>query len=65
MTPATSGSRLPASTKAACAASVLDAFDRLEVMESTAAAIINARHRGEVSPMSDAVIEELKVVFLK
>ena len=32
--------------------SVLDAFDRLEVLESTAEAVINARAIGEVSVMS-------------
>lgn len=48
-----------------CGTAVLDAFDRLEVLESTAEAIINARHLGEVTPMSDAVIEELKAAFLK
>ncbi len=43
--------------------SVLDAFDRLEVLESTAEAVINARCIGEVSSMNDAVIEELRVAF--
>jgi L-fuculose-phosphate aldolase len=42
---------------------VLDAFDRLEVLESTAEAIINSRPLGEVVPMSDAVIEELSNAF--
>jgi L-fuculose-phosphate aldolase len=40
-------------------ASVLDAFDRLEVLESTAEAVINARSIGKVSAMPDAVIQEL------
>lgn len=44
---------------------VLDAFDRLEVLESTADAVINARLIGEVHPMGDAVIEELIEAFLK
>jgi len=44
---------------------VLDAFDRLEVLESTAEAVINSRAIGEVTPMPDAVIEELKDAFLK
>lgn len=39
--------------------SVLDTFDRLEVLESTAEAIINARVVGPISPMSDSVIQEL------
>ncbi|MEX0824604.1 MAG: class II aldolase/adducin family protein, partial [Pirellulaceae bacterium] len=40
--------------------SVLDAFDRLEVLESTAEALINARAISDISAMSDAVIDELK-----
>ncbi|MEW4526414.1 class II aldolase/adducin family protein [Maioricimonas sp. JC845] len=43
--------------------SVLDAFDRLEVFESTAEAIINARLLGDVAPMSDEVIDELVQAF--
>ncbi len=43
--------------------SVLDAFDRLEVLEATAEALINARQIGVVAPMSHAVIEELNVKF--
>ena len=46
-----------------CGESVLDAFDRLEVVESTAEAVINARHLGEVTLMSDEVIAELKQAF--
>ena len=42
---------------------VLDAFDRLEVLESTAEAVINARAIGKVSAMPDTVIEELRVAF--
>ena len=45
--------------------SVLDAFDRLEVLESTAEAVINARVLGPVAPMPDAAIEELKEAFLQ
>jgi len=45
--------------------SILDAFDRLEVLESTAEAVINARVLGPVAPMPDAAIEELKEAFLK
>ena len=44
---------------------VLDAFDRLEVLESTAEAVINSHAIGDVAPMPDAVIEELKDAFLK
>ena len=47
-----------------CGTNILDAFDRLEVLESTAEAIINARHLGEITPMSDAVIAELTAAFL-
>ncbi len=43
---------------------VLDAFDRLEVLESTAEAIINSRALGEVAPMNEAVIDELIAAFL-
>ncbi|MHB8898357.1 MAG: class II aldolase/adducin family protein [Thermoguttaceae bacterium] len=43
--------------------SVLDVFDRLEVLESTAEALINARAIGQVSSMPDGVIEELREAF--
>ncbi|HUG68906.1 MAG TPA: class II aldolase/adducin family protein [Pirellulaceae bacterium] len=43
--------------------SVLDAFDRLEVLESTAEAVINARAIGKVSAMPDEVIRELRDAF--
>lgn len=43
--------------------SVLDAFDRLEVLEATAEAVINAQAIGTVSAMSDTVIDELKQAF--
>jgi L-fuculose-phosphate aldolase len=42
---------------------VLDAFDRLEVLESTAAAIIRSHPLGPISPMSDEVIRELLAAF--
>ncbi len=44
---------------------ILDAFDRLEVLESTAEAVILSRSLGEVRPMGDEVIEELIEAFLK
>ncbi|MCO6457999.1 MAG: class II aldolase/adducin family protein [Pirellulaceae bacterium] len=44
--------------------SVLDAFDRLEVLETTAEAVINAGVLGPVSAMSDQVIEQLRAAFL-
>lgn len=43
--------------------SPLDAFDRLEVLESTAAALIRSRALGPIRPMSDAVIDELVEAF--
>jgi L-fuculose-phosphate aldolase len=43
--------------------SVLDAFDRLEVLESTAEALVHARGLGPVAPMNDAVIDELLAHF--
>jgi L-fuculose-phosphate aldolase len=43
--------------------SILDAFDRLEVLESTAEALINSRSLGKVAPMSDRVIQELAAAF--
>ena len=43
--------------------SILDAFDRLEVLESTAEAVINSRAIGKVSTMGEDVINELKEAF--
>ncbi|EMI55958.1 class II aldolase/adducin family protein [Rhodopirellula sallentina SM41] len=43
--------------------SVLDAFDRLEVLEATAEAVINAGAIGKVAVMPDAVIDELRSAF--
>ncbi len=43
--------------------SVLDAFDRLEVLEATAEAVINSRAIGEVRRMDDEVIAELVQAF--
>jgi L-fuculose-phosphate aldolase len=43
---------------------ILDAFDRLEVLESTAEAVILSRALGEVRPMDGAVIDELVRAFL-
>ncbi|MEI8313553.1 MAG: class II aldolase/adducin family protein [Verrucomicrobiota bacterium] len=44
--------------------SLLDAFDRLEVLESTAEAVINSRPLGPVHPMGAEVIDELVREFL-
>jgi L-fuculose-phosphate aldolase len=43
--------------------SILDAYDRLEVLESTAEAIINSRAIGSISPMGEEVITELRQAF--
>lgn len=43
---------------------ILDAFDRLEVLESTAEALILSRSLGEVKPMGSEVIDELVRAFL-
>jgi L-fuculose-phosphate aldolase len=42
---------------------VLDAFDRLEVLEATAAAIIRSRALGSISAMGPEVIQELSSAF--
>ena len=42
---------------------VLEAYDRLEVLESTSEAIINSRALGPMAPMSDDVIRELEAAF--
>jgi L-fuculose-phosphate aldolase len=47
------------------ATSVLEAFDRLEVLESTAEALINARALGALSPMDDARVAELEAAFFE
>jgi len=47
-----------------CGTSVLDAFDRLEVLESTAETVINGRLLGQPQSMSEAVIAELTAAFL-
>jgi L-fuculose-phosphate aldolase len=44
---------------------VLEAYDRLEVLESTAEAIINSRALGPMATMPDAVIRELEAAFFK
>lgn len=43
--------------------SLLDAFDRLEVLESTAEALINSSALGPVRVMGDDVIRELETAF--
>ena len=44
-------------------ASLLQAFDRLEVMESTAHSIINASAVGKIIHISNEEVEDLKVAF--
>ncbi|HET6250493.1 MAG TPA: class II aldolase/adducin family protein [Tepidisphaeraceae bacterium] len=44
--------------------SVLETFDRLEVLESTAEALINSQRIGTLVPMDDAAIGKLIDVFL-
>ncbi|MCA9068704.1 MAG: class II aldolase/adducin family protein, partial [Planctomycetaceae bacterium] len=43
--------------------SILDVFDRLEVLETTAEALIHTRALGEVSVMPETVITELRQAF--
>jgi L-fuculose-phosphate aldolase len=43
--------------------SVLDAFDRLEVLEATAAAVIASRSLGELTVMNDEQISELRDAY--
>jgi L-fuculose-phosphate aldolase len=43
---------------------VLEAYDRLEVLESTAEAIINCHALGKLEPMPEEVTRELERVFL-
>ena len=42
---------------------ILEAFDRLEVLESTAEAIINCRAVGSLKPMSDSITRDLDAAF--
>jgi L-fuculose-phosphate aldolase len=42
---------------------VLEAYDRLEVLESTAEAIVNSRALGRMAPMPEEVIRELEAAF--
>jgi L-fuculose-phosphate aldolase len=42
---------------------ILDAYDRLEVLESTAEALINCRAIGTRAPMSEDVLRQLEKTF--
>jgi L-fuculose-phosphate aldolase len=44
-------------------ANILEAFDRLEVLESTSEAVINARAVGTLQPLNDAVTRDLDKAF--
>jgi L-fuculose-phosphate aldolase len=44
---------------------ILEAYDRLEVLESTAEAIINCHAVGKLEPMPESVTQELDRAFLK
>ena len=46
-----------------CGTSVLDAFDRLEVLESTAEALINSRPLGPIHRLSNKMVAELTEAF--
>jgi L-fuculose-phosphate aldolase len=46
-------------------ADILEAYDRLEVLESTAEALIDCRVLGTLAPMSDEVTRQLDETFLK
>jgi len=48
-----------------CGGEILEAFDRLEVLESTAEALIDSRSIGELAPMSDKALRGLEVTFLQ
>jgi L-fuculose-phosphate aldolase len=43
----------------------LEAFDRLEVLESTAEALSNARSLGDLAPLGDVAIDELEAAFFQ
>ena len=46
-----------------CGKTLLAAFDCLEVLETTAEAVINTRPLGQISPMNDDAITELRRAF--
>jgi L-fuculose-phosphate aldolase len=46
-----------------CGADILEAYDRLEVLESTAEALIDSRSIGALAPMPDSVIRGLEIAF--
>jgi len=44
-------------------ADILEAYDRLEVLESTAEALIDSRSLGALAPMPDKAIRALEIAF--
>jgi len=46
-----------------CGADILEAYDRLEVLESTAEALIDSRSIGALAPMPDKAIRGLDIAF--
>jgi len=48
-----------------CGGDILESYDRLEVLESTAEALIDARFIGELAPMPDKAIRALEVAFFQ
>lgn len=48
-----------------CGGDILEAFDRLEVLESTAEALIDSRSIGALAPMSEKALRGLEVTFLQ
>ncbi len=48
-----------------CGGEILEAFDRLEVLESTAEALVDSRSIGELAPMPEKALRGLEVTFLQ
>jgi L-fuculose-phosphate aldolase len=48
-----------------CGGTILEAFDRLEVLESTAEALVDSRSIGELAPMPEKALRGLEVTFLQ
>jgi L-fuculose-phosphate aldolase len=46
-----------------CGGDILEAFDRLEVLESTAEALVDSRSIGELAPMPEKALRGLEVTF--
>jgi L-fuculose-phosphate aldolase len=48
-----------------CGGDILEAFDRLEVLESTAEALVDSRSIGELAPMPEKALRGLEATFLQ